>query len=305
MIKVEALSHKYSSQWAVKDINFEIKDKGVLGLLGSNGAGKSTTMNIICGVLNQTEGKVYINGIDLKKKPEEAKKHIGFLPQQAPLHLDLTVDEYLIHSAILRRMDHKTIRRAVEEVKERCGISHFSNRLIRNLSGGYKQRVGIAQSIVHDPDFVVFDEPTNGLDPNQILAVRKLIQEISEDKAVLMSTHVLSEVQMTCSNIHMIEQGNLVFAGSMEEFNNQVVPETIIVSFDKNPEDYSSLNNIEGIKRVESMSSDKLKVIYDGSKDVSEKIIRHSVSKEWHINEIAIERSSLESIFAKLSKKEI
>lgn len=305
MIRVEALSHKYSSQWAIRDINFEIKDNGVLGLLGSNGAGKSTTMNIICGVLNQTEGKVYINGIDLKKKPEEAKKHIGFLPQQAPLHLDLTVDEYLVHTAILRKMDHKKIRMAVEEAKDKCGISHFSNRLIRNLSGGYKQRVGIAQSIVHNPDFVVFDEPTNGLDPNQVLEVRKLIQQISEDKAVLMSTHVLSEVQMTCSNIHMIEQGKLVFAGSMEEFNNQVVPETIIASFLHNHEDYSSIGNIEGVKSIEKLSSDKLKVIYDGSPDVSEKIIRHSVSKDWQLSEISVERTSLESIFAKLSKKEI
>ncbi|MCT4614665.1 MAG: ABC transporter ATP-binding protein [Marinifilaceae bacterium] len=305
MIRVEALSHKYSSQWAIKDINFEIKNNGVLGLLGSNGAGKSTTMNIICGVLNQTEGNVFINDINIKKDPERAKQHIGFLPQQAPLHVDLTVDEYLTHSAILRRVEPKKVRRAVEEAKDTCGIAHFSNRLIRNLSGGYQQRVGIAQAIVHDPGFVVFDEPTNGLDPIQILEVRKLIQRISQEKAVLMSTHVLSEVQMTCSNIHMIEHGKLVFAGSIENFNNQITPETLIATFNIIPDNFSSLEQIRGVNRIEKMSSDVLKIFYDGSSDVSQNIVKHSVDKGWSLSEISVERNSLESIFAKLSNREI
>ena len=167
IVEVKHLSHRYSVDWAIRDINFSVEKKGILGLLGSNGAGKSTTMNIICGVLNQTEGDVFINGIDLRKNPVEAKKHIGFLPQKPPLHPDLTVDEYLVHCAVLRHMPSNEIRKAVDYAKERCAIGHFSNRLIKNLSGGYQQRVGIAQAIVHNPEFVVMDEPTNGLDPNQ------------------------------------------------------------------------------------------------------------------------------------------
>ena len=181
VVKVENLSHRYTSQWAIKNINFEIKERGVVGLLGSNGAGKSTTMNIICGVLNQTEGEVYINGVSLRENPVEAKKHIGFLPQKPPLYGDLTVDEYLVYCANLRLMDKTAIREAVDKAKNRCGIMHFSDRLIRNLSGGYQQRVGIAQAIVHNPKFVVLDEPTNGLDPNQILEIRELIKEIATD----------------------------------------------------------------------------------------------------------------------------
>ena len=207
IIKVEHLSHRYNVQWAIRDINFEIGQTGTTGLLGSNGAGKSTTMNIICGVLAQTSGNVYINGIDIRKNPVDAKMNIGFLPQTPPLYGDLTVDEYLRYTAQLRRMDVSEIPSALEAVKEKCGISHFSKRLIKNLSGGYKQRVGIAQAIIHNPKLVVMDEPTNGLDPNQIMEVRSLIREIAREKAVLISTHILSEVQAICDNIMMIEHG--------------------------------------------------------------------------------------------------
>lgn len=162
IVRVEHLSHRYSVQWAIRDINFEINQKGILGLLGSNGAGKSTTMNIICGVLNQTEGTVYINGIDTRKQPVEAKKYIGFLPQKPPLYTDHNVSEYLTYCAHLRLMDDREVKAAVESAMKRCGIAHFSKRLVKNLSGGYQQRLGIAQAIVHNPKLVVLDEPTNG-----------------------------------------------------------------------------------------------------------------------------------------------
>ncbi|HVK48826.1 MAG TPA: ABC transporter ATP-binding protein, partial [Pseudobacter sp.] len=198
ILKIEALSHKYSSSWAIRDINLEIDQTGVVGLLGSNGAGKSTMMNILCGVLNQTEGNVFINGIDLRKKPLEAKQFIGFLPQQPPVHMDLTVDEYLSFTAELRQIPDNKIKAAVGEAKERCGIAHFSTRLIRNLSGGYRQRVGIAQAIIHKPRLVVMDEPTNGLDPNQLIEARKLIRDIATDHTVLLSSHILSEIHLLC-----------------------------------------------------------------------------------------------------------
>lgn len=198
IVEVKHLSHRYNTDWAINDINFEISMKGVFGLLGSNGAGKSTTMNIICNVLTQTEGEVVINGVNLRKDPITAKKFIGFLPQKAPLHTDMTVDEYLYHCADIRLMSKADISDAVERVKIKCGITHFSKRIIANLSGGYQQRVGIAQSIIHNPMFVILDEPTNGLDPNQILEIRRLIREIAEERAVLISTHILPEVQATC-----------------------------------------------------------------------------------------------------------
>ena len=230
IVKVQNLSHRYSVQWAIRDINFEIQGKGIYGLLGSNGAGKSTLMNIMCGVLKQTEGDVFINGINTKEDPVGAKRFIGFLPQKPPLHMDLTVEEYLVHCANMRLMPSGEVDRAVRDVMGRCGISHFSRRLIRNLSGGYQQRLGIAQAIIHNPAFVVLDEPTNGLDPNQIVEIRELIKEIAEDRTVILSTHILSEVQATCDYIRMIEEGKLVFEGTVDEFDNYILPTTLFVS---------------------------------------------------------------------------
>ena len=302
VVKVEHLSHKYTSQWAIKDINFEIKERGVVGLLGSNGAGKSTTMNIICGVLNQTEGEVYINGVSLRENPVEAKKHIGFLPQKPPLYGDLTVDEYLVYCANLRLMNKKEIRAAVDKAKERCGIMHFSNRLIRNLSGGYQQRVGIAQAIVHNPKFVVLDEPTNGLDPIQILEIRQLIKEIATDHSVLLSTHILSEVQATCGYIRMIEHGNVVFTGTMEEFNNYVKPDSFVAYIDKLP-GIDALTAIEGINSVEELGAKKYRVHFTGGRETLKRLIKESVNQDWELSEVSLEKSSLDEVFAQLSGK--
>lgn len=254
VVKVEHLSHRYSVQWAIRDINFEIYEKGILGLLGSNGAGKSTTMNIMCGVLNQTEGEVYINGINFREDPIAAKMNIGFLPQKPPLYTDLTVEEYLAYCADLRSVAPKKIRSSVDYAMEKCGITHFRKRLLKHLSGGYQQRVGIAQAIIHNPKFVVLDEPTNGLDPNQILEIRELIKEIATDRSVLLSTHILSEVQATCDHIKMIEEGQLVFAGTMDEFNNYIQPNSFVVVL-KNPPRMTELEHVPGVSRVEAINS--------------------------------------------------
>lgn len=302
IVKVENLSHRYTSQWAIKNINFEIRERGVVGLLGSNGAGKSTTMNIICGVLNQTEGEVYINGISLRENPVEAKKHIGFLPQKPPLYGDLTVDEYLVYCANLRLMDKNEVRQAVDRAKERCGITHFSNRLIRNLSGGYQQRVGIAQAIVHNPKFVVLDEPTNGLDPNQILEIRELIKEIAKDHSILLSTHILSEVQATCEYIRMIEHGNVVFTGTMEEFNNYIKPDSFIVYMDQKVST-EELTAIKGINNVETLDNNKYRFHFEGGRETMQRLLQMGVEKGWGISEMTLEKSSLDEVFAQLSGK--
>ena len=235
IVKVENLSHKYSVQWAVRDITFDIPNRGIYGLLGSNGAGKSTVMNILCGVLKQTEGNVYINGVNTRENTIEAKKFIGFLPQKPPLYNDLTVEEFLIYSAALRYVQDDKLGEAVNEVMELCGITNLRKRLIKNLSGGYQQRVGIAQAIIHKPQVVVFDEPTNGLDPNQILDIRDLIRGIAKERTVILSTHILSEVQAICDYILMIEQGKLVFSGTVEAFDNYIIPNTIFVSLANTP----------------------------------------------------------------------
>ena len=302
IVKVENLSHRYSSQWAIQDISFEINQTGVLGLLGSNGAGKSTTMNIMCGVLKQTKGEVYINGVSLRDNPVEAKKHIGFLPQKPPLHLDLNVDEYLTHCAYLRSVEPKHIKAAVEKAKDKCGIMHFSKRLVRNLSGGYQQRLGIAQAIVHDPKFVVLDEPTNGLDPNQILEIRRLVKEIAEERTVMLSTHILSEVQALCDDIRMIEQGRVVFAGTVDEFDNYLAPNSVIATLMAMPTG-NELLKLPGVIKVEELGGPRYRLFFDRSVDVMEQIVETCVNRGWRLTEINIEKSSLNEIFAELSKK--
>ena len=302
IVRVENLSHRYSVQWAIRDINFEISQHGIYGLLGSNGAGKSTTMNIMCGVLKQTQGDVYIKGINTREHPVEAKLHLGFLPQRPPLHMDLTVREYLVHCAGLRYIPDKKIPHAVSEVMEKCGITHFADRLIRNLSGGYQQRLGIAQAIIHKPEFVVLDEPTNGLDPNQIIEIRHLIKEIAQDRTVVLSTHILSEVQATCDHIRMIEQGNLVFAGTVDEFDNYIMPNTIFVSLVARPP-VEELQTIPGISQVEELGGTNYRLHFSDSYNLAERIIETSVARNWRMTAIYEEKSSLDAIFAELSKK--
>lgn len=302
IVKVENLSHRYASQWAVRDINFEIDSQGVVGLLGSNGAGKSTTMNIICGVLKQSKGEVFINGINLKDNPVEAKRNIGFMPQKLPLYPDFTVEEYLTYCAELRMVEKTKIKKSVDDALERCGVAHFRERLLRNLSGGYQQRVGIAQAIVHDPRFVVLDEPTNGLDPNQILEVRNLIKQIALDRAVLLSTHILTEVQATCREIKMIEEGQMVFSGSLEMFDSYIEPDTLIVTLDTPPVT-EALLTVDGIRSVEQLSPYRFRLGYDGEKRTAQKLAAAAVSQDWGLMELIVEKSSLEAVFARLSKK--
>lgn len=300
IVKIENLSHRYSKDWAVKDINLEIKSHGILGLLGSNGAGKSTTMNILCGALNPTKGKVTINGINVRRKPEEAKKLIGFLPQKAPLYLDLTVDEYLIHCAHLRLTKPKNIKNTLKWVKDRCGIAHYSKRLLKNLSGGYQQRVGIAQAIIHDPMLVVLDEPTNGLDPVQIIEIRKLIKEIGQDRSIILSTHILSEVQATCDDIKMIEKGRLVFSGTLQEFNDYLKPNTLVITLDSPPTN-KELISIQGITEVNHIDKNNIQLQYE--EDVTEILVKKSVEKGWRLKQIYVEKKSLDDIFFKLSQQ--
>lgn len=302
ILQVKGLSHRYGPPWVIRDINFDIGQHGIVGLLGSNGAGKSTTMNILCGVLRPTEGQVLIEGIDVAAAPEQAKRRLGFLPQNPPLYLDFTVDEYLIHCAHLRLIAKRNIQAALEAAKERCGISHVSRRLIGNLSGGYRQRVGIAQAIIHRPRLVVLDEPTNGLDPNQIIEVRALIKEIAEERSVLFSTHILSEVRATCRHIIMIESGRVVFYDSVEAFDGYLKPHGILLSMAAMPPS-EQLRAIPGITAVEALNGQTVRLGFDGSPDITERLIARSIAEGWRLQEISLEKTSLESVFKHLSSE--
>ena len=304
VVKVEHLYHRYSTQWAIEDINLEIEGAGVVGLLGSNGAGKSTTMNIICGVLKQTKGKVYINGVDTLKNPEVARGYIGFLPQKPPLYPDLTVNEYLNFCAEIHWMERKSIKAAVKRVEERCGVYHMKDRLLRNLSGGYQQRVGIAQAIIHDPLFVILDEPTNGLDPNQITEVRHLIKGIAEDRAVLISTHILPEVQAVCDYIMMIEHGQKVFEGTINAFNTYMSPSALMTIMHNAPTT-EELLKIEGIVRVERLTKTRIRLHFKGDNAIVGRVVKQAVENQWHLREVSLEKESLDKVFAKLSGKEV
>lgn len=300
ILKVENLSHRYATAWAIRDISFEISENGVVGLLGSNGAGKSTTMNIICGALLQTDGDVRINGVNIKEDPIAYKKQIGFLPQQAPLYLDFTVQEYLEYSAQLRLMEKNSIKAAVEEVLEKTAITQMRSRLIKNLSGGFRQRVGIAQAIINKPRLVILDEPTNGLDPNQIIEARKLIKEIAQEHAVLLSSHVLSEINLLAREIIMIESGRVVFSDSLDAFNNVLQPNTLVVRMLNMPEERELLA-LDNVQKVEMLPDSKCRVYFTPNDDLSERIVKKSTDLNWRLTAINTEVTIMDDVFKQLS----
>lgn len=220
LITVDQVTRHFGKHCAVADISFTVERGEVLGFLGPNGAGKSTTMHMICGVLATSSGSISIAGYDIVETPIQAKQYIGYLPEQPPLYIDQTVDEYLDYCARLRRVPKQNLAAAISNIKQRCGLEQVGNRLIGNLSKGYQQRTGIAQAIIHSPAVVVLDEPTAGLDPNQIVEIRELIRELGQDHSVILSTHILPEVQSVCDRVVIINQGKLVLDKPTQEIAN-------------------------------------------------------------------------------------
>lgn len=303
-VRVDHITHSYSGTFkAVDDVSFNIGGCRITGLLGANGAGKSTLMNIICGCLTPTSGNVYINGHSIRTDSVAAKTQIGFLPQKPPLLTDLTVEEYLRFAANLRLVNG--VGKAVDEALERCRITHFRKRLIKHLSGGYQQRVGIAQALIHRPSFIVLDEPTNGLDPMQIIEIRRLIKDISEDCLVMLSTHILHEVQLTCERILMMSSSHLIFNGDINSFNHSIRPDSLLVSMGAMPEE-AELLAIEDVKSVSPVDERPgfLRLTIEGDADsMCEKIIALSGQKGWRLLEISKEVPSADDIFKYLNTK--
>ena len=215
------LRRAYQSHAVVQQVSIELKQGEVLGLLGPNGAGKTTTLRMLAGNLAPDDGNIEICGIDLFEQPKEAKAHLGYLPEIPPLYPEMTVDEYLIFAARLHRVDHTSIHAQVDDTKRRCGLSHRGRQLIATLSKGFQQRLGIAQAIIHSPAVIILDEPTVGLDPNQMREIRELIMELKAFSSVILSTHILSEVDSICDRVQILHQGSVVLDQTLADLKQQ------------------------------------------------------------------------------------
>jgi ABC-2 type transport system ATP-binding protein len=300
LIKVEHLSRYYGTTCAVRDVSFEVRKGEVLGFLGPNGAGKSTTMQMLCGGLAPTSGRVEIAGIDLLDQPQQAKRQLGFLPENPPLYRDMSVDEYLRFAARLHGVGKAELGAAVTHAKARCGLTEVGNRLIGNLSKGFQQRVGIAQAIAHNPAVVVLDEPTVGLDPIQIREIRDLIRELGQDHSVILSTHILPEVQATCSRVQIINQGQLVYAESVAKLSQRLEAKSLLVHL-RQPPTVTELGAIPGINAAEVLGDGKFRLHIGTGSSPAEGVAERAVSNGWGLMEITPEHQSLEQIFVELT----
>lgn len=302
-IEVKNLSRYYGSLCAVNNIEFEVKRGEVLGFLGPNGAGKSTTMKMITGNLAPSSGQVAVNGIDLFDKPKQAKAHIGYLPEQPPLYSQLTVDEYLVYCAQINRVARNEISQAVTRVKQRCGLTETGNRLIANLSKGFQQRVGLAQAIIHSPDIVILDEPTVGLDPIQIREIRELIRELGKEHCIIISTHILPEVQALCDTVQIINKGQIVLKDSVESLARYMQTTSLTLAM-KRPPALDSLSQISDIIEVEQLKDERFCLHYLPEKNPAEEIVKLSVKNDWGLVELSPHRRSLEDIFVDITTSE-
>lgn len=296
LIRTEQLYRYYGNHCAVKGVSFDVRRGEVLGFLGPNGAGKSTTMQILAGNLAPSSGQVWINGLDLLDKPKQAKQGLGYLPEQPPLYRELTVKEYLAFCARLNRIPRNQQAAAMTSALKRCGLEDVTGRLIGNLSRGYQQRVGIAQAIIHSPSVIILDEPTVGLDPIQIREIRDLIRELAQKHSVILSTHILPEVQAICDRVQIINQGELVLTDTIAGLSQRMESSSILVRFDRPPteEDLSTLGGVAG---VEAQGDGRIRLRYRPEQDPVDELVRRAVSDEWGLRELMPERRTLEEIF--------
>ena len=300
LIEVADLHRRYGDVHAVQGLDFQVRRGEVLGFLGPNGAGKTTTMQMICGVLAPSRGAVRIGGVDLLEEPVAAKRQLGYLPEQPPLYRELTVDEYLRFCAHLHGLRKQKATTAMEEAKARCGLEDNGGRLIGNLSKGYQQRVGIAQAIVHRPAVVVLDEPTVGLDPIQIREIRELMSELGNDHGVILSTHILPEVQAVCDRVQILHEGRLVLDESLAQLSKSRRPRSTRVKF-RRPPARTALTGLGGVERVEMLDADTLRLHHSPDEALAERIVTASVAGDWGLYELLSESRSLEEIFVELT----
>ena len=307
MIEVKNITKKYGNVTAVDNINFKIEEGEIIGLLGPNGAGKSTTMNMITGYIEPTEGEILVNGYDISKKPKKAKAQIGYMPEGVPLYSDLTVKEFVTYMAELKKVNRKERKEKVEKIIEQTGLKDVENKLTRNLSRGYKQRVSMAGALVGEPKILILDEPTVGLDPKQITEIRELIKELGKTHTIILSSHILSEVSQICNKVIIINKGKIVAIDTPENLEKKVTENNSIYvtveDIDNKMEKITEkIAEIKEIKLIKENEDGTKQYVLESDKDVDlRKIIFNEFAKEnITIFEMKKADTTLEDAFMKL-----
>ena len=307
MIKVQDLSKNYGDVQAVKSINFEIDDGEIVGFLGENGAGKTTTLKMLTGYLVPTKGNVEINDLNINDSALEIQKQIGYLPELNPLYPEMSVYEYLEFIARVRNITGKRFREALARVVERCGLQGVVHKLVSSCSKGYKQRIGVAGSMIHDPKILILDEPVTGLDPNQIVEIRELIKSLGREKLVLMSSHILQEIQATVDRIMIIHQGEIVANGTNEELMSSFKGNTILNLEVRNANENTlkdlsiAVANINVVEVNEKKDHHVIQLEYSQETDPREDLFNYAVNSDWVILKMTPTTTDLEDVFRKLT----
>jgi len=304
LIQVEQLYRYYGDHCAVNNVSFSLGKGEILGFLGPNGAGKSSTMQMICGNLAPTSGQILINGIDILDSPKEAKRELGYLPEVPPVYRDLTVDEFLDYCGRLHGLSGEQLRAALNQAKERCGLIDVGGRLIGNLSKGYQQRVGIAQAILHNPAVIILDEPTVGLDPIQIREIRELIRELGRDHGIILSTHILPEVQESCTRVQIIHKGQLVMNDSIDGLTQRMRASSLLMETRAAP-DLKRLSFVDGVQRVDDLGGGRYRIYHDKDKNPAERVAEVVVSENAGLLSLTPERLSMEEIFIDITQHSV
>ncbi|ACE05666.1 hypothetical protein Aasi_0222 [Candidatus Amoebophilus asiaticus 5a2] len=299
-IDISKLSKHFQNKTVVDHLTFRVKKGEILGLLGPNGAGKSTTMKMLTGYIQPSEGKIYICGYDLNKESLKAKKNIGYLPEHNPLYLDMYVHEYLQFMGSIHGLGKRACIQRARLVVEQCDIGDVQNKKLGVLSKGYRQRVGLAQALMHDPTVLVLDEPTTGLDPNQLHHIRQLIKELGREKAIIFSTHIMQEVEAVCDQVIIMHHGKLCLTATLSELDQQC-SDQLIISF-REPIPVDALSSIEGINKLEILDAHKCKLYVSNSKDIYEHIFCFTKQQGLTLQRLEHKRESLEEIFTQITK---
>ncbi len=299
-IKVEALTKVYETQKAVNNISFELKKGEIVGFLGPNGAGKSTTMKIITGYLPATSGKATVCGFDVQERPMDVRKRLGYLPEANPLYFEMYVREYLEFSAGIHKLG-KDGKKRIEEMIALTGLGKEAHKKIGALSKGYKQRVGLAQAMLHNPEVLILDEPTSGLDPNQIVEIRDLIKNIGSEKTVLLSTHIMQEVQAMCSRVIIINNGQIVADDSIEHLQQVNTKQGVLaVAFEKDI-DAILLSDLKNLERYENTAPNKWMLVTNDPDGLRREVMQWAVKHDINISSLQAQTQSLEDVFRKLT----